>query len=107
MDLIRFNVPPYLGIEKQYINNAIDSRHISGDGDFTKSCHKYLEENFSIKKALLTTSGTAALDMAALLCNTENKMNVGGIRSHSTELYLFKYGNLSCTCRCKIGFCRY
>ena len=78
MDLIRFNVPPYLGIEKQYINNAIDSKHISGDGDFTKSCHKYLEENFSIKKALLTTSGTAALDMAALLCNTENKMNVGG-----------------------------
>lgn len=48
---------------------AIANSHISGDGEFTKRCHRLLEEALGIKKALLTTSCTHALEMAALLAN--------------------------------------
>ncbi|MCD8026844.1 MAG: dTDP-4-amino-4,6-dideoxygalactose transaminase [Clostridiales bacterium] len=64
-----FNVPPYIGEEDKYIKLAIDSRKICGDGDFTKKCNEKLEEITGAKKALITTSGTSALEMAALLAN--------------------------------------
>lgn len=67
--MINFNVPPYVGKEKEYISKAIDSKKICGDGEFTKKCNKWLEERFGAQKVLLTTSGTSALDMALLLCN--------------------------------------
>ena len=67
--MISFNVPPFVGTELKYIQEAIESHKISGDGSFTKKCHKWLEENFHAQKVLLTTSGTSALDMAMLLCN--------------------------------------
>ncbi len=67
--MIPFNVPPYLGQEINYIKQAINSHKICGDGVFTKKCNKWIEDKFKIQKALLTTSGTTALDMSMLLCN--------------------------------------
>ena len=67
--LIPFNVPPVVGTEINYITQAIASHKICGDGQFTKRCSQWLEERFHAQKVLLTTSGTSALDMAALLCD--------------------------------------
>ena len=69
--MINFNVPPFVGKEIQYINEAIASHKICGDGAFTKKCHAWLEERFQSGKMLLTTSGSSALDMAALLCDIQ------------------------------------
>ncbi len=67
--MIAFNVPPYVGKEMEYMKQAVENRKICGDGPFTKKCNAWLEENFHAQKALLTTSGTTALDMAMLLCD--------------------------------------
>lgn len=67
--LIDFNVPPVVGTEGKYIQEVIDSHQISGDGAFTKKCNKWMEDHFNAQKIMLTTSGTTALDMAALLCD--------------------------------------
>ena len=64
---IPFNHPSLSGKELEYIADAIRSGQISGDGVYTKKCHFLLEEILHIPKALLTTSCTAALEMAALL----------------------------------------
>ena len=69
--MIGFNVPPFVGTELKYIQEAIGSHKISGDGNFTNKCHKWLEEHFNAQKVLLTTSGTSALDMAMLLCDLQ------------------------------------
>ncbi len=69
--MIPFNIPPYIGKETEYMQQAIASRKICGDGSFTKRCNAWLEERFQAKKALLTTSGSSALDMAALLCDLQ------------------------------------
>lgn len=69
--MISFNVPPYVGTELKYIQEAIASHKISGDGNFTKKCHKWMEDHFHAQKVLLTTSGTSALDMAMLLCDLQ------------------------------------
>ena len=66
--MIPFNVPPCTGDELGYMQQAIASRKICGDGQFTKKCNAWMEERFRAKKVLLTTSGSTALDMAALLC---------------------------------------
>ena len=66
--MIPFNVPPFIGTELDYVKQAIDAHKICGDGSFTKKCHSFLEERFGAQKALLTTSGTTALEMATLLC---------------------------------------
>ena len=66
--MIDFNVPPYVGKEKEYISQAIDNKKICGDGEFTKKCHKWLEEKTN-SKVLLTTSCSHALDMSAILAN--------------------------------------
>lgn len=67
--MISFNIPPYSGNEEKYIHEAIASHKICGDGRFTKLCSTWMEERFHAHKVLLTTSGTTALDMAALLCD--------------------------------------
>lgn len=68
--MISFNIPPYLGVEMDYVRQSIEVNHkICGDGPFTKKCNAWIEGNFQAQKALLTTSGTAALEMAALLCD--------------------------------------
>ena len=66
---ILFNIPPLTGQELSYIKKAFDSGKLSGDGDFTKKCSEFMEKKFGAKKVLLTTSGTHALDMAAILLN--------------------------------------
>jgi dTDP-4-amino-4,6-dideoxygalactose transaminase len=65
--LIPFNRPSFEGRETEYIAAAIASGHISGDGTFSKRCHELLESRLGVAKALLTTSCTDALEMAALL----------------------------------------
>lgn len=65
--MIPFNMPPYVGKENDYIKKAIENHKICGDGEFTKKCSAWIEEKTGTKKALLTTSCTHALEMAALL----------------------------------------
>ena len=67
--MIPFNVPPCVGTEEKYIAEAIRSHKISGDGSFTGRCSRWMEQRFRAPRVLLTTSGTAALDMAMLLCD--------------------------------------
>jgi len=65
--MIDFNKPPLTGNEEKYILESIRSPKISGDGEFTKRCHKWFEEKLGCEKALLTTSCTHALEMSAIL----------------------------------------
>ena len=67
--MIRFNVPPYTGREMENVKKAVESMHICGDGEFTKKCNAFLEQQTGASKCLLTTSCTHALEMAALLCD--------------------------------------
>jgi dTDP-4-amino-4,6-dideoxygalactose transaminase len=64
---IGFNKPYLTGKETNYIHEAVSSGKISGDGVFTKKCHQFFEEKYGFRKALLTTSCTDALEMAAIL----------------------------------------
>ncbi len=67
--MINFNVPPLVGTEMTYVREAVEDNHkICGDGPFTQRCDAWIEEHFNAKKSLLTTSGTTALEMAAILC---------------------------------------
>ena len=65
--LIPFNRPTASGREADYIAQALSAGHLSGDGAFTRHCSKLLEQETGAAKALLTTSCTHALEMAALL----------------------------------------
>lgn len=68
--MIDFNVPPYVGTEMDYVREAAEkNRKICGDGPFSRKCHAWMEERFGAEKVLLTTSGTAAIEMAAVLCD--------------------------------------
>lgn len=69
--MIHFNEPPFTGKELDYMRQAVEAHHICGDGVFTKKCHQWLETRMKTPKALLTTSGTHALEMAALLLQIE------------------------------------
>ncbi len=69
--MIKFNIPPYIGKENEYIAQAIASRKICGDGTFTQRCDQWLESQTHTAKALLTTSCTHATEMAALLCDIQ------------------------------------
>lgn len=71
MSFITFNKPPYTGNEDQYVLDAMRSTAMAGDGYYTKKCQTWFEENFNSKKTLLTPSCTAALEMAAILINTQ------------------------------------
>ena len=64
---VDFNRPVVVGRELEYIQQAIDNGHISGDGPFTKKCHAFFEQELGVPKALLTTSCTHALEMSAIL----------------------------------------
>ena len=67
--MIPFNVPPFSGKEYEYIRQAVEAGKICGDGQFTKNCNAWIEEKTGTARALLTTSGTHALEMAAHLCD--------------------------------------
>jgi dTDP-4-amino-4,6-dideoxygalactose transaminase len=65
---IPFNKPFIVGKELYYISQSVLSGKIAGDGLFTEKCHQLMERMFGVKKILLTHSCTAALEMAAILC---------------------------------------
>ena len=66
---IDFNRPFLTGKEMQYMEEAVNSFKLSGNGTFTKKCQAFFEQRYGFGKCLLTTSGTDALEMAAILCN--------------------------------------
>jgi dTDP-4-amino-4,6-dideoxygalactose transaminase len=66
---VDFNNPAPVGRELDYVTQAIQSGHISGDGAFTKKCYAFLQEELGVPRVLLTTSCTHALDMSAILLN--------------------------------------
>ena len=69
---IPFNKPFIVGKELFYIAQAvIENQHTAGDGPFTKKCQAWLEEHLGCRKALLTHSCTAALEMAAILADIQ------------------------------------
>lgn len=65
--MIDFNIPPFTGKEMEYMKQAVDNRKICGDGPFTKKCEQWMADRFGSAAVYLTTSGTHALEMAALL----------------------------------------
>ncbi|RHR31848.1 dTDP-4-amino-4,6-dideoxygalactose transaminase [Clostridium sp. AF19-22AC] len=69
--MISFNVPPVVGKEMTYIEEAIRSHKICGDGSFTKRCSEWIEKTTGTSKALLTTSCTHATELAAILSNIQ------------------------------------
>jgi len=71
MTSIPFNRPKKAGKEFEYIQEAINNLHLSGNGPFTKQCHNWLEEQIGSKKVLLTHSCTAALEMASMLVDIQ------------------------------------
>ncbi|MFD2786690.1 dTDP-4-amino-4,6-dideoxygalactose transaminase [Hymenobacter rubripertinctus] len=70
-DFIPFNRPHLAGPELEYIRQAVAAGKLSGNGLFTQLCQHFFEQHYGIPKVLLTTSGTDALEMAALLLNLE------------------------------------
>lgn len=68
---VDFNRPVIVGNEFEYMRQAIENAHISGDGPFTKKCHAFLESELGVNKALLTTSCTHALEMSAILLDIQ------------------------------------
>jgi dTDP-4-amino-4,6-dideoxygalactose transaminase len=68
---IPFNKPYLSGKETQYIEDAVKTGKISGNGIYTKKCQTFFEENYGFKKCLLTTSCTDALEMAAILIDIQ------------------------------------
>ena len=69
--MIPFNKPFIIGNELKYIEEAVKSGKISGDGLFTKKCQNFFQEKYNFSKVLLTTSCTDALEMAAILCDIQ------------------------------------
>ena len=69
--MIDFNIPPFTGNEIHYMEEAVKNRKICGDGPFTKKCHAFLQEKTGAAAVYLTTSGTSALEMAAILAGVK------------------------------------
>lgn len=67
--MIRFNVPIVAENTIKYIQNALETQHVAGDGKYTKSCKKWFETRLRCHQALLMNSGTAALELSAKLAN--------------------------------------
>jgi len=66
---IPFNKPHLTGKEAHYMYKAVFDGKLSGNGTYTKLCQKFFEERYGFRKAVLTTSGTDALEMCAMLCD--------------------------------------
>jgi len=69
--MIPFNAPPIVGSEVEYMQSAMASGKLCGDGGFTRRCQQWMEQHFGSKKVLLTPSCTASLEMAALLIDLQ------------------------------------
>lgn len=70
--MINFNVPTYTQKTFEYIADVFKVAHASGDGKYTKLCHEWLRNKLQCKEALLVHSGTAALEVAAILANLKS-----------------------------------
>ena len=94
MELIPFNKPFLTGNETDYIADAVNSGKISGNGIYTKKCQHFFETNYGFKKALLTTSCTDALEMAAILANiqSEDEVIIPSYTFVSTALAFIRQG---------------
>ena len=68
---IPFNKPYLTGKEAHYMYQAVYTGKLSGNGVFTKKCQQFFEDKYGFKKAIMTTSGTDALEMAAILCDVK------------------------------------
>ena len=68
---IDFNRPFLTGKEAHYMYQAVYTGKLSGNGVFTKKCQQFFEDKYGFKKAIMTTSGTDALEMAAILCDVK------------------------------------
>ncbi|MCX8959015.1 dTDP-4-amino-4,6-dideoxygalactose transaminase [Erwinia psidii] len=69
--MIPFNAPPVIGTELEYMQSAMSSGKLCGDGGFTRRCQQWMENKFGSKKVLLTPSCTASLEMAAMLIDIQ------------------------------------
>ncbi len=69
--MIPFNKPHMTGKEALYMYKAVKDEHLSGNGPFTKLCQHFFQDRYNFAKCLLTTSGTDALEMCAMLCNLQ------------------------------------
>lgn len=71
--LIPFNQPTLIGTEKKYVNIAIKNNTLSGDGEFSFLCSRWIEKKLRVKKVFLTPSCTASLEMAAIILNIQKE----------------------------------
>ncbi len=69
--MIPFNAPPVVGTELEYMQAAMGSGKLCGDGGFTRRCQQWMEQHFGSAKVLLTPSCTASLEMAAILLDIQ------------------------------------
>lgn len=69
--MIPFNAPPVVGTELEYMQSAMGSGKLCGDGGFTRRCQQWMENRFGSRKVLLTPSCTASLEMAAILIDIQ------------------------------------
>lgn len=92
--MIPFNKPYFSGRELNYLETVCHSTTMSGNGQFTKKCHAFLEERYGFKKCLLATSGTDALEMCAMLCDlkSEDEVIVPSYTFVSTALAFLREG---------------
>ena len=92
--MIPFNKPFLTGKETLYIEQAVQSGKISGNGMFTQQCQTFFENQYGFKKALLTTSCTDALEMCALLidCGHDDEIIVPSYTFVSTALAFVRQG---------------
>lgn len=92
--MIPFNKPYCSGREVKYIERVCHAETMSGNGEYTKKCQTFFEEKYGFKKCLLTTSGTDALEMCAMLCNLkpEDEVIVPSYTFVSTALAFLREG---------------
>lgn len=92
--MIDFNKPFLTGNETKYIEEAVRSGKISGNGIFTKRCQEFFEQRYGFKKCLLTSSCTDALEMAAILCDiqTDDEVIIPSYTFVSTALAFVRQG---------------
>ena len=92
--MIPFNAPPVVGTELEYMQAAMSSGKLCGDGGFTRRCQQWMEQRFGSAKVLLTPSCTASLEMAALLLDIQP----------DDEVIMPSF---TCVARCESGVCRF
>ncbi len=92
--MIPFNKPYFSGNELKYIERVCHSTTMSGNGEFTKKCQAFFEQKYGFNKCLLTTSGTDALEMCAMLCelNPGDEVIVPSYTFVSTALAFLREG---------------